>query len=395
MSFSQSLCFGEKSLQELEKGVKVTTPNRSSNIINSDSDIIEESPTNHHSSVHSYRERKQLHKSKTFHKKRKVKSRSSEQLPSVPLSTALSDISNGSLSQFMRSEYDFADEISKILPGNASNTNNANKDICDSTTSKDKTAENLQKTENEFCIESELFSQWIVPTVPAPNNVCPPKPSTEIKPNDKPSTWEDSYIFEEIDLDFINENPETKGLLQIDEEIGLGLDNVTFSQNFFSGAEKIENVNDVEVMNVDKSDFIDKDIESDNDLFTEEMKTECLELSIIRNNQMNTSNANISGEPNFTLNYSDSTVDEEEKEEQPENLNDKNENGVSNRPDDNLQPHQLSKTLNSIDSWGNLTKQTTIHSSLTFTIAQVFRHQLSGNIIVKTFTKCSTGSGSV
>ncbi|XP_037047750.1 DNA polymerase theta isoform X2 [Bradysia coprophila] len=329
MSFSQSLCFGENTLQELEKAVKVSTPNRSTGVINSDSDIIEESPTNH-SSVLSYRERKQFNKSKTFHKKRKVKSRSSGQLSSAPSNTNSSVCSNGSLSQFMRSEYDFGDEISKILPGSSSKTNNTNKNICDSTTSDEKAADNLQKTENGHCYESEMFSQWIVPTVPE----LPPKPTTETKANDKQSTWgEDSYMFNDIDLDFGNEIQVNNELLQIDEEIGLGLDNVTFSQNFFSGAENIENINGEEVINVDKSDFIDKDIDSDNDLFTEEMKAECLELSMSRNTQMN------------------STVDDEEVEERTDNVNENNSNGISNGLDENLQSHSIKK-LNSIDSWG-------------------------------------------
>lgn len=332
MSFSQSLCFGENTLQEIEKGVAIaTTPNRSSGIINSDSDIIEESPTNH-SSVHSYRERKQLNKSKTFHKKKKVKSRSSGQLSSgSSTSKSSNDISKDTISQFMRSEYDFGDEIMKILPGNTKDTNSSNQNICDKATSHEKPAHNLLTTGNDECYESEMFSQWIVPTVP----VSLPKPSTETKANDKHTTWEDSYVFNDLEL------------AQIDEEMELGPENVTYTQNVFSAAKNIENR--AEVINVDKSDFIDQDIGSDDDLFTEEMKAECMELSITRNTQMSTSHVHNSDEPNFTLNYSDSTL---EDDEQPENARENKVNGVADGRDEYLPSYSL-KQYNNIDEWGN------------------------------------------
>lgn len=345
--FSQSLCFGENTLQELEKGAglqyaKVVTPNRSnksSAASNSDTDIIEESPTNY-SSAFSFRERtkaKQLNKSK-----KKGKSRSCEQLAT---SKAASDCSKNTLSQFFRSEYDFGDDIVKIIPDNGRSTNNnkLDNDI-------EMASENVQKNESLQCYESDMFGDWAVP-----QNICPSKPSTDIcasKPSDEfkandqhdssVNIWEDSYDFNDIDLgsgDENNENHAKELNLKVDDQIALGLDNVTFTQNFMNEASFENDLNSNGGCNSFAANkFIEEKMESCKNSFTDEMRAECQQLSVSRCSQMSTFKFNIS-ESSFTLIYSDSTVENDEKAVISQSISKKS----------NSQPLQHQ---NGIDKWG-------------------------------------------
>lgn len=337
--FSQSLCLGDNTLQALlesEKGtiiqpMKVLTPSRSASAINSDSDIIEESPTNH-SSVYSYRERKHFNKSKASNKKRKTKSRSAEQLTT----SKLSDCSKGTqYSQFLRSDYDFDDAILKLLPGNTSKTNN----ICDIVKSDEKELENEQKIDS--CFESDMFSDWAIP-----QNVSVAKPSTQIQANDQKDTsvrefWEDSFDVNDIDLnDVIQEK--NKQLIEIDEQLALCSDNVTFTQNFMNVHDDDFNLNDGAI-DLATSQFIEEGLESFKNSFT---RTE-LAIACSNHNQMSTLHFKNS-EWSFTLNYSDSTADgDEEVPVIVQNINEKSDS-------------QSLKHLNSIDSWGKLAKVLTL-----------------------------------
>lgn len=347
--FSQSLCFGENTLQELEKGaglqyVKVVTPNRSSAASNSDTDIIEESPTNY-SSAFSFRERtkaKQLNKSK-----KKGKSRSCEQLTT---SKAASDCSKNTLSQFFRSEYDFGDDIRKIIPDNASNISTNNNQLDNAMSDDmDMALENMQKNENVQGFESDMFGDWAVP-----QNICPSKPSTDVcasKPSDEfkandqhdnsVNIWEDSYDFNDIDLGSCEENDEkhAKELnLKVDDQIALGLDNVTFTQNFMNEASFENDLNLNSGCNSFAANkFIEEEMKSCKNSFTDEMRAECQQLSVSRCSQMSTFKFNIS-ESSFTLNYSDSTVDIDEKAVISQNISKKNSQPLQ---------HQ-----NGIDKWG-------------------------------------------
>lgn len=222
MTFSQSLCFGEKSLQELEQGGIIllpeikTTPNRSYVPNNSDSDIIEESPTNC-STFRSLRERT---KKKSKKSKKKIKTIAScEQLTTSRKDVDLSK--SGGLSQFFRSEYDFSADFLEIIP-KQSNDQNVN-------------CENLEvKVLNDGPItanlpfdkiEDDMFDESII--VPH-SNVNDQKPSQ--KQNSLNMMWDDSIDLNGFDMNFceIKENNDAMQLnLKVDENIALGLDNVT------------------------------------------------------------------------------------------------------------------------------------------------------------------------
>lgn len=348
--FSQSLCIGENTLQELEKGaglqpVKVGTPNRSSTAMNSDTDIIEESPTNH--SIFSRRERCKIknNKSKASAKMKRVKSRSSDQLTTTETSTEeKAGSSKNTLSQFFRSEYDFGDEILEILPGNASDTKTRN---CDNKNIEEKSLENVKIIENVLCFESDMFSEWVVP-------VCPSKPSIEIQANDQKDdplkiAWEDSYDFNDVDLDCCEEIKEdnVKELnLNVDEQIALGIDNVTFTQNFMNEAsfENDLNVNGGST-SFAASKFIQEEMEICKNSFTEVMRDELKPSSHNYSRsaaQMSSFNIFNKSESSFTLNYSGSSVDfgvDDEKHLMSPNV-EKESNS------------QRLNHLNSIDSWG-------------------------------------------
>lgn len=332
--FSQSLCVGENTLQELEKGaglqpVKVITPNRSSagHNNNSDVDIIEESPTNH-SSAYSFRERnkaKLLNKSK----KKGKKSRSCDQLTTSKVTV---DCSRNTLSQFFQSEYDFGDEIRKILPVTPS-TNNSK--FANESAVETKAIENVPTV--EYVQESDMFGDWAVP-----QNVGPSKSSTEANEQDDNSVniWEDSYDFNDLELSCENNENHAKELnLKVDDQIALGLDNVTFTQNFMNEAsfENDLNVNGGS-NSFAASKFIAEEMESCKNSFTDVMRAECQHVSVSRCSQMSTMPFNIS-ESSFTLNYSDSTVENDDKPVVSQNIN----------------KESTSQTLrhqNGIDKWG-------------------------------------------
>lgn len=329
--FSQSLCFGENTLQELEKGadlqpVKVVTPNRSSVANNSDTDIIEESPT-----ACSFRERtKAKHSNKT---RKKEKSRSCEQLTT---SKVASDCSKNTLSQFFRSEYDFSDDILKILPDNACNISTNNNKF-ESGKAADKSVQQIEPG-----YESDMFGDWAVP-----QTICPSRPTSEINGNDQQDNsvniWEDSYDFNDIDLSSCegNENAAKELNLKVDDEIALGLDNVTFTQNFMNEASFENDLNLKTGSNCfAASKFIEEEMENCKKSFTDVMREECQQLSVSsRCSQMNsTFKFNIS-ESSFTLNYSNSTVDNDEKPAMSQNIRRKSNS-------------QLLQHQNGIDQWG-------------------------------------------
>lgn len=385
--FSQSLLIGENTLQELEKGaglqlMNTTTPGRSSVGNNSDNDIIEESPTN--ASIYSIRERT---KAKYFNKskKKKAKSRSSEQLTTVSVVDTGSECSKNTLSQFLRSEYDFGDEILKILPENTS-------DIkvvidCDNEKPAEKVSESVQLIDDLQGLESDMFSQWVVP-----QNNCSLKASTQFKASgdQKDSSmniWDDSYDFNDLDLSFKQDNAKPKDIkLEVDERTALGIDNVTFTQNFMNEAVSEETDSDSKVAEdesntVATQKFFAEELENSIKSFTDEIRAECHKLSISHSSQMrNNFDCNIS-DSNFTLNYSDSTVENDEDHVGTQNgrpnlqpLQQRNEDHVASqnnngRPNlQKLQQHnedhvvsqnvngklnsQPFKHQNSIDSWG-------------------------------------------
>ncbi|KAJ6648761.1 DNA polymerase theta, partial [Pseudolycoriella hygida] len=316
-------------LQELEKEaglqpVKISTPNRASSAtssINSDVDIIEESPTNH-SSVYSLRERtkaKHFNKSKT--KNKRMKSRSCEQLTTTEKVEA-----NNTLSQFFRSEYEFSGDILQILPETRS-TKNEKLEI-------EKTKEKVVDN------ESDMFDDWIVP-----QNV-ESKPLGEANGKENISSanivWDDSYDFNDVDLSLCKENNIMELNLKVDDQVALGLDNVTFTQNFMNEASFENDLNTNKDSNsIATSKFIEEEMESCKNSFTNEVLTENGRQSPnVRSGHLSSLNLNIS-ESSFTLNYSDSLTDSTMENDDKQMIT-----------EDVIEKSQPLKHLNSIDSWG-------------------------------------------
>lgn len=325
--FSQSLCIGENTLQEIEKGVaglqpaKVTTPNRSYAINNSDSDVIEESPTNF-STVHSLRERT---KSRT--KKKKTKSLTCEQLRISKVGTT-----SNTLSQFLQSKYDFSSDILKILPETVNDVDDG------------KNCENANVPESTPTIpnvlqsyESDMFDEVIADSTKSSAKMVVNQPK-EFSIN---IAWGDSFDFEDVNLNVCEsskENNEMELNLKVDEHIALGLDNVTFTQNFLNEASFENDLNLKSGSNiVATSKFIEEEMESCKKSFHEYIKEERHEQTMAPNSQLSVSNLNIS-QSSFVLNYSQSTVEAEEMELIPTQ---------KSKP----QPLQQS---NSISSWGKI-----------------------------------------
>lgn len=323
--FSQSLCFGENTLQELEKGaaalnpVIVTTPNRSYAVNNSDSDIIEESPTNF-STVFSLRERT----------KPKTRKKKSQRITCEQIKISKPEITSNTISQFMQSKYDFSDDILNDLPetdadvNDGKNCESANVPECPST-----------RVEDLPC-EPDMFDDSINA------NVSPTKSSTKIIINERESSvniaWGDSLDFNNVDLDLnlFETNKENNAMelnLKVDEQIALGIDNVTFTQNCMNEA-SFENDLDLKSgpNTVATSKFIEEEMQSCKQSFHEYIN-ECKQLSIISSNQLSVSNLNMS-QSSFVLNYSQSTEELEQ---------------VIPTQKSYSQPLQQ---LNSISSWG-------------------------------------------
>lgn len=335
--FSHSLCLKELEEQAAVQpvAVKVSTPKRS---IDSDSDIIEESPTNH-SSYLSFRERR-LNKSKASNKKRKGKSFSTSKVPVRP-----------DESKFLRSDIELDLDISKLLPENKSNSNtNTNNSICDIVTADEKASKSAQKHEDIHYYESDMFSEWIFP-----HSVNPSQPLTEIKAKNNRTTWGDSDIFNDFDMNFGNgtqeeeqEEVNDKQQMHSNGRMAFSLDNVTFSENVMYEDLLDPNLNTS--IDMATSKLIEDEVES--------FKNSFMDNEIARS-QMCTLNFNNSGS-SFALNHSNNREDREEK---PVTLD-----------------LQSLKQLNSIESWGKLTKVESI-----FTTVQQVRIHLSVAMAIARF----------
>lgn len=367
--FSQSQwCFGENTLVELEKGAALqpvkttTTPNRSNAFNNSDSDIIEESPTSV-STGYSLRERtRNKHSIKPKTKSNlTTKDSSCEKITNVePTFTQFN-----ALSQLMRSEFDFDIDFVQILPENLGNVNNND---CDEVKENLLIIEDVSITETSPIKENvQPFEEDMFEDMVAVKKDFPTKSITDVEANEQKenSIWDDSFDFNDVNLSCGDnkDNNEFKLNLNVDEQMVLGLDNVTFTQVFLNEPSleddpKLESISNIGAT----SKFIEEEMVDSEKQMTQFLHEVCGESPLPLSSQMNSSRLNIS-ESSFKLNYSQSTEENDEKQLAP-----------AEKP----KPQPLK--LNSIDSWGKMKfslilKVFLVHKNI-FELIQSFKESL-------------------